>query len=103
MYNVAVIGDRETVIGFKALGLSVFYAEDEIGAKTHLLRLAKEQTAIIYITETLAQKMKAELLQIASRSLPAVILIPDKCGSAGIAMQNVSKAVERAVGADILK
>ena len=33
---------------------------------------------------------------------PAIILIPGKDGSLGIGMANVKRAVERAVGADIL-
>ena len=34
--------------------------------------------------------------------LPAIITIPDRNGATGEGLRNVSKAVERAVGADIL-
>ncbi len=103
MYNVAVIGDRETVIGFKAIGLKVCYADNETEAREHLLRLAKEQTAVIYITDDLAQRLSEEIAEYSRQPLPAVILIPGKNGSNGVALANVSKSVERAVGADILK
>ena len=35
-------------------------------------------------------------------AIPAIILIPGRDGSLGIGMKNVSRSVERAVGADIL-
>ncbi len=102
MYNVAVIGDRETVIGFKALGLTVCYAEDESQARDHLVALAKEQTAVIYITEPLAERLQETIEKYSTKALPAIILIPGKDGATGKALANVSRAVERAVGADIL-
>ncbi len=102
MYNVAVIGDRETVIGFKALGLTVCYAEDEQQAKEHLNRLAKENTAIIYITDNLAAHLSEEISKYEKSPMPAIILIPGRDGSNGVALANIGKAVERAVGADIL-
>ncbi len=103
MYNAAVIGDRETVIGFKALGLTVCYAESEEQARDHLTSLAKQNTAVIYITEPLAELLKEDLADYAKRTLPAVIMIPGKDGSTGRALANIGKAVEKAVGADILK
>ncbi len=102
MYNVAVIGDRETVIGFKALGLTVCYAEDEQEARDQLHRLAKENTAVIYMTDNLAAKLPEDIKRYEKTPIPAIILIPGRDGSNGVALANVSKAVERAVGADIL-
>ncbi len=102
MYNVAVIGDRETVIGFKALGLTVCYADGENEAREHLIRLAKENTAVIYITDNLAANLSEEIKRYEKTPIPAIILIPGRDGSNGVALANVSKAVERAVGADIL-
>ena len=55
-----------------------------------------------YLTEQYAQHMTAELERYKDQLIPAVILIPGKEGSLGIGMANVKKAVERAVGADIL-
>lgn len=101
-YRIAVLGDRESVLGFKALGLDVFPAETVENAKRTLLRLAKENYAVIYLTEQLAQYMPEELARYKDDLTPAIILIPSKEGSLGIGMANVKKSVERAVGADIL-
>ncbi len=101
-YRIAVIGDRESILGFKALGLDVFPAESVENAKKTLHRLAKENYAVVYLTEQLAQYMSEELARYKDELTPAVILIPGKEGSLGIGMANVKKSVERAVGADIL-
>ena len=101
-WKIAVLGDRESVLGFKALGLSVFPAETAEEAKTVRHRLAKEDYAVVYLTEQYAAQMEAEVARYKDELTPAVILIPGKAGSLGIGMANVTKSVERAVGADIL-
>lgn len=102
MYKIGVIGDRESVLGFRAVGLDVFPAVDAEEAKKTLKRLAKEDFAIIYITEQFYQYMMKEVEEYTDCRLPAVIPIPGKDGSLGIGMTSVKKSVERAVGADIL-
>ena len=102
MYKIGVIGDRESVLGFQAVGLDVFPAGDAEEAKKTLNRLVKEDFAIIYITEQFYQYMMKEVEEYTDSRLPAVIPIPGKDGSLGIGMTSVKKSVERAVGADIL-
>jgi len=101
-YKIAALGDRDSVLGFRALGLDVFPAENAEEARTILHRLAKENYAIVYLTEGLAKDMEGEIARYKDALTPAVILIPGKEGSLGIGMNNVKTAVERAVGADIL-
>ena len=102
MYKIAVMGDRDSVMGFKVLGLDVFPVTDpEEGRKT-LHRLAREPYAIIYITEQLASRITDEVNRYKDQLTPAVILIPGKEGSLGIGMSKVSESVERAIGANIL-
>ena len=101
MYKIAVLGDRDSVMGFKALGLDTYFVESAEEARHTLHRLAKEAYAVIYITEQLAQQLTAEIARYKDAPLPAVILIPGKTGSLGIAGAALHDAVERAVGADI--
>lgn len=102
MYRIGVIGDRSSVLGFKAVGLDIFPAEDAAEAKTILHRIAKEEYAIVYITEKLCQGMVEDIEKYKDVRIPAIIPIPGIDGSHGIGMANLKKAVERAVGADIL-
>lgn len=101
-YKIAALGDRDSVLGFRALGLDVYPVERLEDAKTVLHRLAKENYAIVYLTEGFAKDMGTEIARYQDALIPAVILIPGKEGSLGIGMANVKNAVERAVGTDIL-
>ena len=102
MYKIAVMGDKDSVLGFKALGLEVCPVDSPEQAREALHRMAKENYAIIYMTEQLAAQLSPEIARYKDSLTPAIILIPGKEGSLGIGMANVKTAVERAVGADIL-
>lgn len=102
MFKIGVIGDRDSVLGFKAVGLDVFPCKDQEEAKSVLQKIAKESYAIIYITERFYKDMLEEIAKYEDMRIPAVVPIPGIDGSYGIGMANLKKAVERAVGADIL-
>jgi len=102
LYKIAVMGDQDSVLGFKALGLEVCPAATAEEGRQALHRMAKENYAIIYMTEQLAAQMSADIARYKDALTPAIILIPGKEGSLGIGMAGVKTAVERAVGADIL-
>lgn len=102
MYKIGVIGDRESVLGFKAVGLDVFPCDSAEEAADILTDIGEKDFAIIYVTEKLYMDMEEVVSRYAESRLPAVIPIPDKDGTMGIGMKNVKRAVERAVGADIL-
>ena len=101
MYKIAVLGDRDSVRGFKALGLDTFFVEEADEARHTLHRIAKEEYAIIYVTEQLAQLVPADIARYKTETTPAIILIPGKSGSLGLGAQALQTAIERAVGADI--
>ena len=101
MYKIAVLGDRDSVMGFKALGLDTFFVEEADEARHTLHRIAKEEYAIIYITAQLAQLVPADIARYKTETTPAIILIPGKSGSLGLGAQALQTAIERAVGADI--
>ena len=101
MYKIAVLGDRDSVLGFKALGLETVFAESGEEARHALHRLAKENYAVIYITEQLAAGLTADIARYKDQVTPAVILIPGKTGSLGLGQAALQSAVERAEGADI--
>ena len=104
-YRIAVIGDRESVMGFRALGLDVFPVEKE-EAKAVFSRLVKEEQgppyAIIYITEELIRPLRTEINALKDELIPAVIPIPSKDGTLNLGMEALNSAVERAVGTNIL-
>jgi len=103
MYKIAVIGDRDSALGFKALGLETVFADSGEEAKFAIQRLAAENCAVIYLTEQLAQEIPDVIDRYSNVSRPAIILIPGKTGSLGIGIEMVNKTVEKAVGSNILK
>jgi len=102
MYKIGVIGDKDSILGFKALGLSVFPVTQPSEAEELVDKLAKEQYAVIYITEQVARDIVSSIEKYKDSRFPAIIPIPSNQGSLGIGMQGIKKSVERAVGADIL-
>ena len=104
MLKIAVIGGRDTVIGFRALGLETYPAADAAEAGHILRHLTRENEdyAIIYIEENLAAELEHETSKFKDRPTPAVILIPGREGSMGLGQSALKAAVERAVGTNIL-
>lgn len=102
MYKIGVIGDKQSVLGFKAVGLNVFDCSTKEEAETILKSIADEDYAIIYMTENFYTDIRGTIYEYNERRLPAIIPIPGMKGLTGIGIENIKKAVERAVGADIL-
>lgn len=103
MYKIGIVGDRDSVLGFMALGFSVHEAAGADEAASTLSRLVQSgEYAVIFITEELAVLTEEERAKYKDLPLPAITVIPSSKGSNGYGMANIKNAVERAVGADIL-
>ncbi|MGI6778382.1 MAG: V-type ATP synthase subunit F [Acetivibrionales bacterium] len=102
MYKIGIIGDKDSILGFKALGLDVFPVTQPKEAEEILAALADQQYAVIYITEQIARSIIPIMDRYSKRMFPAIIPVPGNQGGLGIGMESVKKSVERAVGADIL-
>ena len=50
MYKIALMGDRDTIIGFKLLGVSLFPTTKKEEAVEILNKLVKEEYAAIFVT-----------------------------------------------------
>ena len=104
MLKIAVIGGRETVMGFRALGLDTYPVTDAAEGAKVLRSLTRETQdyAIIYIEENLAQQLSHEIDKFKDSPTPAIILIPGREGPLGLGQSALKAAVERAVGTNIL-
>ena len=105
MYKAAVMGDWDSIYGFSALGLDTFRieAEDPDEEAVELLkRLSRSQYEVIYITESLMKRISDEVDRYRLQASPAVIPIPGISGNTGDGLRAVKKAVEQAVGSDIV-
>ena len=103
MPKICMIGDRDSVLGFMALGFSVHEAPNAEEAAALLHRLARDpENAVIYITEQYAAQIGDDIARYKDNPIPAVVTIPGASGTTGYGMRAIKRAVERAVGADIL-
>ena len=100
--KIAVLGEKESVQGFKAVGFEVFEESDPQAAEELIHRLAEEQYGVIFITEQLMSRVLPAVDRYKTAQIPAIIPIPGREGSLGLGIASVKKSVERAVGADIL-
>lgn len=102
MYRIAVLGDRDSIYGFAALGLDTYPVSETEEAAKLLKKLAEGQYAVIYVTEALQVKLETEIDRYRTMQLPAIIPIPGVFGNTGMGMRSVKKSVEQAVGSDII-
>lgn len=99
--RIAVVGDWNSIMGFRALGLETYPTADVEEAKEYVRTLAKEECAVIYLTEQLAKDMMPTIQRYKDALRPAIILIPGQEGSLGIGQSSMESAVKRAIGTEI--
>ncbi|MDR2267290.1 MAG: V-type ATP synthase subunit F [Christensenellaceae bacterium] len=99
--KIAVIGDKDGVLAFKAIGVDVFDAKSYFDARETLKKLARDYS-VIFITEDIAETIADTISRYKSRTYPAVIPIPSAKGPSGFGMRGLSRDVEKAIGSDIL-
>jgi len=93
-----VIGDEETVTGFRLVGVAGRVARTPYETQEALtVALATEGVNIIVITERLASGVKAELRQYYPLHFPLIIQIPDRAGPSA-ARKSIHDMVKAAVG-----
>jgi V/A-type H+/Na+-transporting ATPase subunit F len=101
-YKIAVIGDKDSILGFKTIGVDTFSVTSSAAALSALKKLVAESYGVIFITEELARDLEEIIAELNKRYLPAIVLIPNSKGTLGIGIQQIKKNVEKAIGTDIL-
>ncbi len=102
MHKIGVIGDKDSVLGFKALGLDVFTPENAIDVRRTIEKLAMEEYGIIFITEQMSMKALETISRYDGEPSPAIIMIPSNQGTLNIGMNRIDQNVEKALGSNIL-
>lgn len=102
MFKIAVVGDKDSILAFKALGVDVFPVYDNEEARRTVDTIARNNYGIIFITEQIASLIPDTIERYDKEIIPAVILIPSNQGTLDIGMSRINKNVEKAVGSNIL-
>ncbi|MDO5848909.1 MAG: V-type ATP synthase subunit F [Methanobrevibacter sp.] len=105
MSSVGIIGDIDTVSGFRLGGVKksavVNNTEEAIEA---LDKFLEEDVSIIIITQVLANEMREHInRKIGSNVLPMIIEIPDKDGSSEGSSDQMADLIKRVIGVEMVK
>ena len=92
--EIAVVGDEDTVIGFKLAGISHASIYDAENAESTVEQY--REASIVIVTEKVAKDLEEKGLL--ERFEGAIAEIPDKGGSSGEALRNIGRLLEEAVG-----
>jgi len=102
MYKIALIGNRDTIIGFKLLGVSLFPTIKKDEAVEILDKLVKEEYAVIFVTEDIACQIFEEIERLQKTSFASITTIPNKLEKKCLGLKILRRNIEKAVGTDIL-
>jgi V/A-type H+/Na+-transporting ATPase subunit F len=103
-YKIAILGSKDSVRGFQALGVDTYEVAKTQEAVDSLQKVYQSHDyAVLFITEDWADKVRKTLEELPAKALPAVVAVPSQHGSTGAGLKNLSKIVEQAVGSDVLK
>ena len=102
MSEIAMIGDRDSILGFKALGVAIFPVNTNSESIEALHEVIKQEFKVAFITEQMAPSPEEIANIIGDRTFPIVTMVPSNSGATGLAMQRLKMLVRKAAGADIL-
>lgn len=103
MSNIAIIGEKEIVIGFSLIGFQLFPVTDSVEAKDALEKCTTDGNCqIIFITDNIAQLVIDEIEQYQRISPISICILPDRIQDSKLNIEILRKNVEKAVGTDIL-
>ena len=102
MSEIAMIGDRDSILGFKALGVEIFPVNAKSESIEALHEVIKQEFKVAFITEQMAPSPEEIASIIGDRTFPVVTMVPSNRGATGLAMQRLQALVRKAAGADIL-
>ncbi|MCD8041259.1 MAG: V-type ATP synthase subunit F [Clostridia bacterium] len=99
--KMAIVGDGDSIMVFRAAGVDTFAAEDAKSAREAVRRAAKDH-GIIFVTEEFYKPNEEFMKRFDEEPYPVVISIPSKSGSSGYSDALLKNAMEKALGVDIL-
>ncbi len=101
--RIALIGDYDTVIGFKLVGISEAYVVNEPREAEEIIKKLSRnpEIAIIIVTEAIASSIRKFLRQFYEKPKPVIVEIPDKRGPVPT-IEFVRDLIRRTVGVEIV-
>jgi V/A-type H+-transporting ATPase subunit F len=102
MSNIALIGEKEVIIGFNLVGIQLFPVVNSEEAIKALKDCNKNNFAIVFITDSIAQKIIDKIEEYQKISSISICILPNRIKDTNLNINILRKNVEKAVGTDIL-
>ncbi len=102
MSQIAIIGDKETIFPFQAIGFETLIADAE-NVKEIFKKAVSEKKLIIFITEELVLFIEKEVNDTMKKPYPIVTLIPSVLDSEESSREDIVKLIEKVVGPNLMK
>ena len=101
--KIAVIGDRDTVTGFRLVGVSETAIPKSADETRDLLYsfFRDPNMGLVIITEPLAAEVEDTIVELSQSPVPVILLISDRNGSTGTYETVLKELIRRAVGIEI--
>lgn len=101
--KIAVIGDIDTVTGFRLVGVSECATPKSPDETRELLNsfFRDPNMGLIIITEPLAKDVEDTVVELSQSPVPVILLISDRSGSTGTYEAILKELIRRAVGIEI--
>lgn len=100
--GIAFIGDPDSSLGFRALGVAVENPTSAEEASRAFRNAVSRGAAVIMITEAMLDHLREEVERTATKAIPAVVVLPGISGSAGRGGETIRQQITRAVGVDLM-
>jgi V/A-type H+-transporting ATPase subunit F len=100
--GIVFIGDPDSSLGFRALGVSVANPASAEEAGKAFRNAVSGGASVIMITEAMLDHLREEVEKTAQKAIPAVIVLPGISGSTGRGGDTVRQQITRAVGVDLM-
>ncbi len=100
--RTAFLGDADSVLGFRALGVETYTPLDRENARKTFQRLVKEKFSVIMVTEDIMEKIDDLVADTLGLPLPAVVVLPGVSGSRRRGEDAIRTLIIKAVGVDLM-
>lgn len=100
--KVAFLGDADSVLGFRALGVETIVPDGEEDAREEFQRLVEEETSIIMVTEDMMEVLQEQIEETVHMAVPSVVVLPGIRGTRRKGEQTIRELIIKAVGVDLM-
>lgn len=103
MHRIGIIGTNDNIKAFSMCGIDSFLVKDKSEAIKVIDKLASQEFAIIFVTESIVKQIPNTILKYKYKITPTITPIPDQSPTKGpsFASESLAIDVKKATGSDI--